>query len=162
MSDITFARLPQIPLAEIVAHMNDPRVATHLPLLSAGWTADTAQSFVDAKESHWKRNGLGHWAFLDQGQYIGWGGFQKEGSEWDFGLVLKPDHFGAGLPLTRQALRFAKADQRIPFVTFLLPPSRTRLRALDRLGARFLGEQSYHGSVFLKYRLETPSGSHKT
>ena len=43
----------------------------------------------------------------------------------------------------------------IPFVTFLLPPSRKNLRALERLGAIFVDEIDYDGAKFLKYRLET-------
>ena len=151
----TFVRLTKVSLAEIAAHMSDPRVAEHMPLLTAPWDEDDARAFVAAKEACWVRDGLGHWAFLAKGDYIGWGGFQKEGEEWDFGLVLKPDRFGLGLPLARQALAFARADPRIPFVTFLLPPSRTRLGALRRLGARPVGETDHAGERFLKFRLET-------
>ena len=46
-------------------------------------------------------------------------------------------------------------DARIPYVTFLLPPSRRNLGALTRLGARFVGEVTYDGARFRKYRLET-------
>lgn len=152
---ITFARLPQIAPRTIAAHMSDPRVAEHMPLLTFAWTPKTTAAFVAAKEACWTRDGLGHWAFLADGTYAGWGGFQKEGDEWDFGLVLRPDRFGLGLPIARAALGFARADPRIPFVTFLLPPSRTRLRALDRLGARHVGTVDYQGAPFRKYRLDT-------
>ncbi|MEM7751126.1 MAG: GNAT family N-acetyltransferase, partial [Pseudomonadota bacterium] len=111
--------------------------------------------FVAAKEECWSRDGLGHWAVLSDNVYVGWGGFQKEGHEWDFGLVLKPDSFGLGIRIAKKAIEFANADERISFVTFLLPPSRTRLRALERFGARFVGEIEYDRSKFLKYRLET-------
>jgi len=47
------------------------------------------------------------------------------------------------------------ADERISFVTFLLPPSRKNLGALERLGARHVGEIEYGGAKFLKFRLET-------
>ena len=39
--DISFARLNQIDPAEILAHMSDPRVATHMPLLTEPWTPET-------------------------------------------------------------------------------------------------------------------------
>ncbi|MGI3166411.1 GNAT family N-acetyltransferase [Pseudooceanicola sp. 200-1SW] len=153
---LTFARLPQVPLAEVAAHMSDPRLAEHMPLLSgAPWDAQTARAFVAAKEACWTRDGLGHWAFLGDGRYLGWGGFQKEGAEWDFGLVLRPEQFGAGRRIARQALEVARADPRIPFVTFLLPPSRRHLGAFKRLGARSLGQIRYEGQDFLKFRLET-------
>lgn len=152
---LTFVRLPDIQPEEIVAHMSDPRVALHMPLLTSNWDLGTAAEFVAKKEAYWHRDGLGHWAILSNGDYAGWGGFQKEGDDWDYGLVLTPQCFGLGPQITKKALAFAKADRRIPFVTFLLPPSRSNLGALARLGAAFLGEVVHEGERFLKFRLET-------
>lgn len=154
-ANITFARLKDIPEDTIAGHMSDPRVAEHMPLLSSNWDKAAVRAFVASKEDCWQRDGLGHWAIMCDGVYVGWGGFQKEGEDWDFGLVLKPEYFGLGISITRQAIGFAKADPRLPYVTFLLPPSRKRLGSLARLGARFVAEVDYQGETFLKYRLET-------
>ncbi len=135
--------------------MSDARVAEHMPLLTSKWDTASVGKFVAVKEDCRKKHGLGHWAILCDGEYIGWGGFQKEGDEWDFGLVLKPGSFGLGARIARKALAFAVADKRIPFVTFLLPPSRENLGALTRLRAEFIDEVEYEGAKFLKYRLET-------
>lgn len=153
--DITFTRLPLVSAPEILAHMRNPILAEHMPLLTQDWDEETVAGFVHAKESCWARDGLGHWAILHRGQYVGWGGFQKEGDEWDFGLVLKPGAFGLGAKIAHQAIAFAKQDNRIPFMTFLLPPSRTKLRAMTKLGAYFVGQVDYSGHSFLKYRLDT-------
>lgn len=153
--EITFVRLSEIDPAEIVAHMSDPRVAEHMPLLTFAWDAKVAAEFIATKEACWARDGLGHWAFMADDRYVGWGGFQKEGDEWDFGLVLRPDAFGLGGRIARKAIDFATADPRIPFVTFLLPPSRKNLSALGRLGAQQVGEIEYDGARFHKFRLET-------
>lgn len=155
MQQITFDRLPTVAPARLVAHMNAPRVGAHLPLLTTAWDIDTAKRFVATKEACWQRDGLGHWAFLADGDYVGWGGFQKEGTEWDFGLVLTAGAFGLGQRIARQALDFARRDPRIPYVTFLLPPSRRHLGALRRLGATPVGRVDYDGVAFLKFRLET-------
>ncbi len=155
MQQITFARLPAIDPSQITAHMSDPRVADHMPLLTSPWDAATVASFVATKEACWARDGLGHCAILASGAYFAWGGFQKEGDEWDFGLVLKPSAFGLGTRIARKAIEFAVADTRIPFVTFLLPPSRKNLGALRGLGAILVGEIAYDGTTFLKYRLKT-------
>jgi hypothetical protein len=152
---ITFTRLTEVDPAEILTHMSDPKVAEHMPLLTFEWDAPAVATFVAMKEDHWRRDGLGHWAILSDGRYVGWGGFQKEGEEWDYGLVLRPDAFGLGARISRKALAFALADDRIPFVTFLLPPSRRNLGALHRLGARQIGEIEYDGARFLKFRLDT-------
>lgn len=152
---ISFVRLPAVDPREIAAHMSDPRVAEHMPLLTSEWDEAAAREFVAAKEARWVRDGLGHWAILADNQYVGWGGFQKEGDEWDYGLVLKPESFGLGARISRKAIAFAVSDRRIPFVTFLLPPTRRHLGALARLGATFSEEVDYNGETFLKYRLET-------
>lgn len=153
--EITFARLPKIEPSEILAHMSDPRVAEHMPLMTFEWGEAAVTKFIATKEACWRRDGLGHWAILSDNEYVGWGGFQKEGDEWDYGLVLKPDCFGLGPRISRKAIEFAISDERIPFVTFLLPPSRKNLGALERLGAKFVGEIDFAGELFLKYRLET-------
>lgn len=148
-------RLHEVSPDEILAHMSDPRIAEHLPLLVSAWDEARVASFVAAKEACWQRDGLGHWAILNDDAYVGWGGFQKEDNEWDFGLVLKPDFFGLGPKITRMAIGFARADERISAVTFLLPPSRRNLRGLVRLGAEFVTEVDHEGTRFLKYRLDT-------
>lgn len=152
---VTFTRLTTIPLAEIARHMSDPRVTEHMPLARGAWDEPACEAFVAAKEACWERDGLGHWAFLCDGEYVGWGGFQREGDEWDFGLVLRPEHFGLGLRIAARALELARADPRIDAVTFLLAPSRRHLRALGRLGARAIGEVEYEGTKFLKFELDT-------
>ncbi|MEM8796352.1 MAG: GNAT family N-acetyltransferase [Pseudomonadota bacterium] len=153
--DITFARLSEVEPEEILAHMSDPRVAEHMPLLTFDWDTAAVETFVAQKEACWQRDGLGHWAILSNGRYVGWGGFQKENDEWDFGLVLRPDAFGLGTRISKKAIGFAMTDDRISYVTFLLPPSRKKLGALERLGARQIGEIDYDGANFLKFRLET-------
>ena len=153
--DITFARLADVEPTVIAAHMSDRRVAAHMPLLTSEWDATVAEKFIATKEEYWHRDGLGQWAFVSNGDYVGWGGFQKEGDAWDFGLVLRPDAFGLGARITRKAIDFAIADDRIPYVTFLLPPSRKNLGALRRLGAAYVGDVMYDGATFRKYRLET-------
>ena len=152
---IAFTRLGEIDLVEITAHMSDPRMAEHMPLLTGRWDDAASRAFVEAKEARWREDGLGHWAILCDGAYVGWGGFQKEGEDWDYGLVLRTDQFGLGAPVTRKALAFARADARIPAITFLLPPSRRHVGALARLGAQETGTIEHHGELFRKFRLET-------
>ncbi|MGI9523529.1 MAG: GNAT family N-acetyltransferase [Hyphomicrobiaceae bacterium] len=153
--DITFVRLPEIALNEILVHMSDPRVAEHMPLLTCDWDRAVVAEFIIAKEMYWQRDGLGHWAILSNGCYVGWGGFQREGDDWDFGLVLKPYAFGLGPRILKKAIAFAVYDRRIQTVTFLLPPSRKKLKAFERLGASLVGERFYEGAKFLKYSLQT-------
>lgn len=154
-AEITFARLSSVPVEEIADHMSDPALAAHMPLLSGPWDADRAAKFLAMKEARWDQDGLGHWAILSNGAYVGWGGFQREDMDWDFGLVLKPTAFGLGLRITQKALGFAQDDPRIGSVTFLLPPTRTKLGALARMGAVPEGEVTLDGARFRKFRLAT-------
>lgn len=153
---IAFARLSAIPAREILAHMADPRVAAHLPLMTAPWGIEDVLAFVAMKEGAWDRDGRGHQAILLDGEYVGWGGFEKEAEGvWDLGLVLRADRFGLGPAIAARLLEDARADPRIEEVTFLLAPSRRSLRALDRIGAQAEGEAEHAGQRFLRYRLRT-------
>lgn len=152
---ITFARLSEVSQDDILEHMSHPRLLAHMPLLTFTWDRDVVTKFVAAKEESWRRDGLGHWAILCDSRYVGWGGFQKEGDEWDFGLVLQPDAFGLGPAIAKKTMELARGDDRIPYVTFLLPLSRKHLGALERLGATWVGEVEYGGAIFRKFRLET-------
>ncbi|MBE1282009.1 MAG: GNAT family N-acetyltransferase [Rhodobacteraceae bacterium] len=152
---ISFDDLTNVPRATLTAHMRDPRVTRHLPLLAEPWSDRMTDQFLATKTACWQRDGLGHWAFRLKGLYVGWGGFQKEGDDWDYGLVLTHDGFGLGLPITHKALAFARNDPRIPYVTFLLPPSRRHFGALRRFGAQALEPVLHDGQSFLKFRVET-------
>lgn len=155
MGTIRFVRLTEVAPDEILAHMNDPRVAEFLPLMVSCWTAARVAEFVATKEATWAREGLGHWAVLADGTYVGWGGFERAGAEWEFGLVLKPTAFGLGHAVTRRALEFARADPRISVVSFLMSPHRPSLRAFDRLGAVPQGDLMVDGEMFRKFVLPT-------
>jgi RimJ/RimL family protein N-acetyltransferase len=152
---IDFARLTEVPAAAIAAHMSHPRMAAHMPLLTAPWALADVARFVAAKEDRWASDGLVRWAVLKDGRYAGWGGFERLDDAWDFGLVLVPEHFGLGPPVMRKALAFARSDPRISRVTFLLPPSRRKLGALERLGAVFEAKVAHDGAQLLKFRLDT-------
>ena len=135
---VRFARLTGIAPLEIARHMSDPRVAEHMPLLTGAWDEETARDFVTAKENCWQRDGLGHWAFVQKGQYLGWGGFQKEANEWDFGLVLRPGCFGLGPAIAPQALAVARRPTLSGFfvgVRVLAIGCRRRGRAANALHA---------------------------
>ena len=132
---IAFKHLSDVPAPVLVTHLNDPVVLEHMPLSTKPWNEESILRWVAAKERQWADNGLGPWAFFIDGGYAGWGGFQLEGDEWDIGVVLTRDRFGWGPAIVGKLLEFAKADPRIEFVTFLLPPSRTNLSGLKRLGA---------------------------
>ena len=151
---ISFGSLDDIAPETLISHMSDPRMAEHMPLLNGPWDQDDVARFIAAKKAYWQRDGLGHWAIFSDGTYVGWGGFQKEGDDWDYGLVLRPECFGLGMAITHKALAFARTDPRIPSVTFLLPPTRTKLGALKRIGAVYEASVNYENETFMRFRLQ--------
>ena len=152
---LRLARLPEIPLAEIARHMSDPRVERFLPLLTGPWTEADAARFVATKEAAWARDGIGHWAILSGESYAGWGGIERLGTDWDLGLVLRPDHFGLGFRAVRLFLDTARRDPRISAVSLLLSPKRLHLAGLERLGARRTGFVRLEGERFHRYEIAT-------
>lgn len=139
----------------LLDHMSDCRIARHLPLLGTGWDHNRIETFVKAKEQCWARHGLGHWAILIDKTYAGWGGFQKEGNDWDFGLVLRPEYFSFGGLIFDKAIAWLSVHRDVREVTFLLPHSRSR-RVPERLGANHLGEVIHDGVPFTKWSLAVP------
>lgn len=154
MQDFEFGDLQAVPRALLAAQMADARVAAHLPLLDGAFDVD---AFLQAKAQRWAQDGLGHWAIWKGDVFLGWGGFEKEGDVWDFGLVLTPQAFGQGLAITRRALEFARGDARIETVQFLLAPTRRSVKALARMGAKEVGEVRYGGQTFRRFLLDAKS-----
>jgi RimJ/RimL family protein N-acetyltransferase len=152
--DFEFGDLQAVPRALLVAQMADARVAEHLLLLDGAFDVE---AFLQAKALRWAQDGLGHWAIWQGDVFLGWGGFEKEGDVWDFGLVLKPEAFGQGLAITRQALEFAREEARIETVQFLLALTRRSVKVLTRMGAEEVGDVRYGGQTFRRFLLDMTS-----
>lgn len=145
-----FGRLSEVDPVLILAQLQDPRVSRHLPLLPSNPDIFLVEQLIAKKESCWEQYGLGHWAIFSGGEYAGWGGFQKENNEWDFGLVLRAEFFASGKTIMLQALDWAHRATLIDRVTFLLPLSRSQ-RALTALGANKVAVVDYNGIPFQKW-----------
>jgi hypothetical protein len=150
---LTLHRFAEIDPATWLTLLNDPDVHRHMPLSGdTAWTEAMAADWAAGKDGQWSANGYGPWALKLDGAFAGWGGFQKEGAEADFGLVLLPDYWGRGATIFRELL-VRRRDLPLDPVTILLPPSRVRMKGLARLGFVPAGEVSYDGHRFLKFQL---------
>lgn len=152
---VTFHALSDIAAADWLVLVNHPEVIRHMPLASDGWTEAAIADWARGKDAQWQQHGYGPWAIRIDGAFAGWGGFQKEDHGADLALVLFPQHWGRGIGIFRELLR-RRAGLGIDRVSILLPPSRTRLRGLARLGFAPDGEVDYDGRRFLRFRLESP------
>lgn len=152
-SKTEFKRLSEIDPQDIIELMNDPDVRRHLPLARGPFGPSECERFVAAKERMWREHGYGPWAFFLGDEFVGWGGLQPEGDDADVGLVLRRSHWGAGRALYRRVLEFAFEELGLDSVIALLPPSRTRVSALRRLGFEEDGEVVIGGECFNRFRL---------
>jgi len=147
-----FVRLSEVPLAQVVSLLNEPRNTRHMPL-SGQFTEATAAEWVAAKDAQWERYGYGPWAVLWDGEFAGWGGFQREDNGADYALVLRPEHWGHGADITRAALDRGFRDLGLDSVIIALPFSRSPVRVVARFGFVPDGEVAYGGSRFRQFRL---------
>ncbi|MDY7092911.1 MAG: GNAT family N-acetyltransferase [Acidobacteriota bacterium] len=152
-TQITFQRLPEVSPDALIALMNDPDVRRHLPLARGHFGVSDCERFVAAKEQMWKEAGYGPWAFVLEGELVGWGGLQPEGDDADVGMVLHRAHWGAGRVLYERILDYAFRELGLESVIALLPTSRTRVAALRRLGFREDGQALIGEEPFNRYRL---------
>ena len=104
----------------------------------------------------WEENGYGPWAFVINDEFVGWGGLQLEGDDADVGLVLHPNHWGAGRLLYERIIGYAFGELSLGSVIALLPPSRTRVAGILRLGFQQDGEVVLGDERFIRYRLTRP------
>jgi [ribosomal protein S5]-alanine N-acetyltransferase len=74
---IDFVRLTEVPQAAVAALLNEPRNARHLPLASSMTDTEVAE-WIEGKDAQWNSHGYGPWAVLIDGEFAGWGGFQRE------------------------------------------------------------------------------------
>lgn len=75
---ISFGSLDDIAPETLIAHMSDPRMAEHMPLLNGPWDQDDVARFMAAKKAYWQRDGLGHWAIFLMAPMSAGAGFRKK------------------------------------------------------------------------------------
>jgi RimJ/RimL family protein N-acetyltransferase len=114
---------------------------------------------VRAKDDQWVNNGYGPWAVLVDGDFAGWGGFQREESGTDFGLVLSPAQWGRGAEVAGAALQLGFGELGLDEVVIALPQSRKSSRVVARYGFVPDDDVTYDGVVFRQYRLTRQSWS---
>ena len=151
---IEFNRLTEIDKSEIIELMNNLLVRRQMPLLKGVFGDKDCDEFIAAKERLWIDNGYGPWAFVVNGQFVGWGGLQPEHGEADLGMVLHPKYWGIGKTLYGEIIDRAFGEMGFETITVLLPPTRKRMKGLLRLGFKREGELMIGEERFIRYRLD--------
>ncbi|MCW2271956.1 hypothetical protein D3C77_233540 [compost metagenome] len=154
---LEFKRLTEIGLSDIVSLNNNPSVLRQMPLGGAHFDDVTARTWVNQKDAQWEQHGYGPWAFLIDQQFAGWGGLQHENGDADLALVLHPTFWGRGRAIYQAIVERAFTEMGLSSITILLPPTRTRIKAIFRLGFQADGEVDIDGVRFLRFRLYGPS-----
>lgn len=135
---VQLVALDVVPADDLLAVLNDPRLARHMPLWSAFDPAGLAD-WIEAKQQLAVPAGLGPRAVLLDGDCVGWAGLQPEPYGLDLAVVLAPRAWGAGQDVVRQLLADAAAAG-IEQVQLALPPSRRVDGWLARHGWQPTGE----------------------
>jgi [ribosomal protein S5]-alanine N-acetyltransferase len=149
-------RMSEVDCAEYIALNLHPLVRRQMPLTGDTFTEKECREWVAGKEKQWDEHGYGPWAFFIDGKFAGWGGLQYEDGDADLGLVLHPDHWGKGKIIYDEIIRRAFNEMKLESVTILLPPTRTRIKGILRLGFQPDGEVDIEGERFIRYRLYAP------
>lgn len=153
---LEFRHLSEINQAEIIALNTNPLVRRQMPLSNDDFGEAECRVWVAGKERQWEQYGYGPWAFIVDGKFAGWGGLQYEQGDADLGLVLHPDFWGMGKIIYDEIIRRAFGEMELASVTILLPPTRTRVKGIRRLGFQLDGEVEIDGERFIRYRLFAP------
>lgn len=119
----SFHPLSEVSPADWLELLNNHDVHRHMPLAGDAWTADKAAEWTAGKDGQWHENGYGPWAIRVDGAFAGWGGFQREDADADFGLVLLPAFWGHGKALYDALLAKGFGELGFESVTILLPPA---------------------------------------
>ncbi len=151
--NIEFKRLTEVKKSDIINLMNDHLVKRQMPLLKGMFSESDCDNFILAKEQLWEEFGYGPWAFVVDGRFAGWGGLQPENGEADLALVIHPDFWGLGKVFYKEILSRAFGEMELDSVTALLPPTRTRIMGLKKLGFLEDHELVIASERFIRYRL---------
>lgn len=152
--NIAFKRLTEVDKKDIIDLMNNEKVRRQMPLFIGEFNEGICEKFILAKEQLWLTHGYGPWAFVQNNEFIGWGGLQPENGDADLALVLHPDHWGLGKHLYKEIVKRAFNEMKLTSITVLFPPSRSRIQGLFRLGFKKESELIIRGEQFIKFRLE--------
>ena len=153
---LEFKRLTEVNPADIVALNNDPEVLRQIPLGSPDFDEAKARDWIQHKDAQWAAHGYGPWAFFIDQEFVGWGGLQDEAGDADLALVLHPKFWGSGRAIFQAIVARAFTEMGLPSITVLLPPSRTKLQGLFKLGFQADGEVLVDGHCFARFRLYAP------
>lgn len=151
--DLQFKRLSEISYADLIELNNNPLVLRQMPLGRPDFDEVKCSAWVEQKESQWALNGYGPWAFIIDQKFAGWGGLQQEEGDADLAMVLHPNYWGFGKAIYDEIVRRAFEEMGLKSITILLPPTRTRVKGVLRLGFRQDGEINVDGCHFIRYRL---------
>ncbi|MGC4044055.1 MAG: GNAT family N-acetyltransferase [Armatimonas sp.] len=150
-------RLCEVAPADIIELMNHPQVRALMPLATGPFGPEECKGFVEGKEALWQEFGYGPWAFVIDGEFAGWGGFQPEDDDVDLALVLHPKHWGQGRLIYPALIARGFSEWDFSSITVLFPPARTRIKAIFKLGFQPDGEVTVFGELFHRFRLPRPA-----
>ncbi|MEH6436929.1 GNAT family N-acetyltransferase [Massilia sp. DD77] len=166
MTVLTTDRLRLEPMdsahyAGLRALNSDPVVMRYIT--GAAETPDETRAVIERVQGRWRTVGYSWWSFLDRetGELVGAGCIQHLGHDpanpHEIGWRLWPEHWGKGYAIeaARRMARFAFEELDAPLLCAICDPDNAAsARVMHKLGMRYQGEESSHGSPVSVYRVE--------
>jgi hypothetical protein len=159
-----FDKIIKVPFEKVdrkllIDLFNNPLVKRHMPLSPGVFTLDDYYKFLEDKQVIWNRQGFGPSAYYINGEFIGWGGIQPDGDEFEVALVLDPNRWGCGKLLYKDIMREAFSDHHLESINILLPSSRKKYKWLPKEGFIEAGTVIIDNHKFTRYRAENLDNS---
>jgi len=140
---LVLERLTSAHLEGLHLVFSDPRTWEHLPSGRHTSYATTA-ALVDRCAESWDEFGLGPWAVLEDGAFVGMGGVNMSlgGLAWNLGFRLSPAVWGRGLAssVARAGVAAARELGTVPVTARVLVANPASQRVVQRVGLSLVWE----------------------
>lgn len=146
-------RLTEIDKKLIIQLCNHHQVKKHMPLSKDEFDEQEYKKFLITKEKIWTDYGYGPWAYLIDGEFVGWGGLQPENNDVEVALVLHPNYWGYGPVIFKDIIHDAFETLKLKSVIILFPPTRNRIKGIFKIGFKKEAEVDIDGKQFVRFRL---------
>lgn len=93
---LNFRSLKVPSLSDWLDLFQDARVKKHMPLSESNIDEKWIQNWISGKEKYPKETPFEIYSIWDDGNFVGWGGIQADGDNFEIAIVLKPEYWGFG------------------------------------------------------------------
>lgn len=154
MNEFELTDLNSVSPEKLLGVLSNPKISKHLPLFDSNIDLQWVKNWVVVKTSQWQDSRLGPYAVTQNGEVIGWAGYQPDGEVAELAIVLSPSAWGIGHAVVDEVNRlwnlYGDGRQRV----FYLPISRNLELISQKLGYRIIGKTTHSGHEFSIFEIQ--------